>query len=297
MSIEQRIADMEHAAAEQTAASQALSQEVSSKMGVIDSRLSHAQGVFESFVGGEFDLNVYNAGVKSVFVDPLDGNDGNDGSTSTKSVKTFDGILSVVGSTRYQELTISIRKGQQLAITGQLIVAGVLRVEGWTHSNGETDRPVIYQQQANGCNLYASEIWFNTVEIKTYTATANEVLPQVFSHRALFRTDCKVSFVSTHVHICDNQLFHVHDGGAGDKFHRRSISWYMSTLYLQPSHSGVTGTQKRIFSRYTSLISFPIDMFAVNMLVVLNGQVAALRNCIGVPDENILTNINLDMVG
>lgn len=294
--LEEQVSALVSAAGSQTDASQALAAEVAGKMGEIDQEVAQAKAAFENFVNGDFPHRVYSAATRAIYVDPLDGDDGNDGYTSAKSVKTFDGILAIVGSVVYRSLAIMIRRGQSLAITGQLNV-GVLRFEGWTSADNNTDKPIIYQASASYCNLNADSVWANAVEFHTYQASENETLPLVYSSRALFAHDTKIGFISCRVHIYDNQLVHVHDGGSGTAFHRRSISWYVSTLYLHPSASGVTGSVKRIYSRYASLIAFPIDMFAVNLSIELNGEVATFGDAIGVPTTNMLTNINLEMVG
>lgn len=294
--LETQVAELIAAAGSQVSSSQELAQEVAGKMGEIDQEVAQAKASFDNFVNGNFPLRVYDARVRRIFVDPLGGDDDNDGFTSAKSVKTFAGVLAKVGNVVYRELTITLRKGQSLAITGKLIV-GVLRLDGWTHSDGITDRPVFYQASASGCNLGADLVWANTVEIHTYEASENEALPLIYNSRALFADQTKLGFISCRVHIYDNQLVHVHDGGSGTVFHRCSISWYVSTLYLHPSASGVTGSAKRIYSRYASLIAFPIDMFAVNLSIELNGEVATFGDAVGVPTTNMLTNINLEMVG
>lgn len=87
--LEERIADMEEAAAEQVEASQLLTDEVTGKMAEIDQIINEtASSILAGFTSAT-------SGRVNLYVDSLDGDDNNDGQSLSSALKTVDHALNI----------------------------------------------------------------------------------------------------------------------------------------------------------------------------------------------------------
>lgn len=286
--------EVKKASQEQTAASQAQTAEVAGKMAQIDQKVAEAEKEFNDFISGDFDYNVSNARQIKVYVDPVDGNDANSGSSSAMAIKSSSRLSELVNKS-YKIAHIYFRNGTTFVLEHGVSVADRIVIQTWQSSDGVTDKPVIIQGKAQYAYLSALDISITSCLVYTYSALQNEELPEVYAGRAMFGSARKLSLIFSSVFIVDNQLFHVHNAGSGDDFHRCSLSFYNASILAVASESGVAGTKKTIYTFFASPTDFPLDMFAVGFSVDLNGLHATFKDFLSVKVDHIITNINLDL--
>ncbi|MFZ3441135.1 hypothetical protein L2D37_25685 [Vibrio harveyi] len=285
--------EVKKASQEQTAASQAQTAEVAGKMADIDQKVAEAEQQFNDFISGDFNDNVINALTVKVFIDPVDGDDNNDGSTSGKSIKTSARLFELTKH-GFNYLKIHLRHGTEFELNHSIVAKVTIEIGHWSANDGAIDRAIVKQGSPYYCSFSAPDIYINNVQLLTYQASENETLPESYK-TALFGSKSKIRLIAADLCIYDNQLIHIHDGGSGDSFHRRSISLYQSNIKVFASEAGVVNSRKNIFTRYSAAIAPPVDIFAVSLGLELNGQQATLRSLLGIPDTNVITNLNLDM--
>lgn len=293
MSLESEVQKLAEASSEQTAVSQDLAQEVAGKMGEIDKKVADSQKKFDDFISGDFDRNVNEATDITICIDPVDGDDANDGSTTAKSIATSD-RLSQLTSIGYARVVLLFRRGTTFDLQHQIRAKLSISVNDWTGSDGSPDLPTIKQSVPAYAGLIAPDVNISDAEILTYKAVENETLPEIYK-TSFFSSTLRLKCQASKIVINDTQLFHIHDGGSGDNYHRRSFSCYGTGIYILESAPGVIGSRQQFYTRYASAITPAIDLFATSFSINLNGQKDSLRSALGVPDTYVVTNLNLDM--
>lgn len=288
MGIETELAKLQASSAEQTAASKSLQEEVSGKIGEINSALSAAQKTFNDFISGDFSRNVNAAKSAIVFIDPIDGDDSNSGLNSANCIKTSSKLKSLLDYD-YDFIRISIRKGTVFYLEHFIIARDAIIIDSWDAKDGATNKPEIRQAAPSHVHLSTPRLHVTNVIISTYRAQQNEVLPDIYK-RAFLGSNTQVVLMFADVNINDNQLIHIHDGGSGSDFSRKKISYFLSTIRVLDSESGVTGSSKVIFSRYSQFIPQALDLFGRGLTLELNGHHTNLLGLLGIPSDNILTN-------
>ncbi|KFE94885.1 hypothetical protein [Vibrio parahaemolyticus] len=290
MSLETEVQELTKATNEQTAVSQALAQEVAGKMGDIDKKVSDAEKKFNDFVSGDFDENVGSALTLEVHIDPISGNDTNDGSTSGVAIKSSERLEQIVKQAAYQYVVVRIKSGTELILTKSIVAQYMITIVNY----GDGQRAVLRQGLVSNATLRAEHVRFIGVDTYTYKAAENEAIAQPsYSSRALLGRVYKLTTQNADIHVCDNQLFHYHNGGSGDYFYPIIISLYNTSFVSEPSEAGVTGSIKKAFSYFAGIGPYPVDLFGAVVTVTLNGVHADLQTFLGCSTQNLRTNLTL----
>ncbi|WP_215407614.1 hypothetical protein [Vibrio gigantis] len=282
------------ASLQQTAASKEMSDEVRGKMGDIDKKVADAEKEFNDFISGDFDINVNQAKGIEVFIDPIDGDDSNSGTSSVDSIKTSL-RLNELANLNYDYVRLIVRKGTEFSLEHVINAKREILVEGWAANDGNTNKPIIKQGLVNYSGLIAPDVMISSCQIYTYEANENESLPDVWSTRSFFGSQSRLHLIFSNIEIYDNQLLHIHNGGSGDTYHRRSISLFSCQIKAKPSAQGVVGSHKKVFTFVGGSMAFPLDLFGTQFTVELNGQYATFRELLNMPETYMATNINLDL--
>lgn len=292
----EELALVKQASVDQTAVSQLLAQEVAGKMGGLDAKSVEAQQKIDSFIGGGFALRVSGVRDITVYVDPVNGDDSLDGSTSALAIKTSEKLNGLVGQSRYDTVTIFLRRGKQFDLKHLISALVRVSIQPWAGIEVAEAKPILRQALAKLCGFSTPELYLYDVECFTYAASENEELPPIYDSRAFLYGCRQLTLLSSDVSVFDNQIFHIHASGSGDHFHRRSISAYFSTLSVLSSSPNVINSEKNIVSWYGSGVVIPFDFFVRNLSIQLNGIHSDLGAFLNVPADELSTNVSLTMV-
>lgn len=280
------------ASLQQTAASKDISDEVRSKMGDIDEKVSEAEKQFDEFISGDFDNNVINALTIDVYLDPAGGNDGNKGLSSDQPIQSSERLQQLLNSPKYkyEYANIYIMAGSDFFLTKGIRANQTLTLRKY----GDGERPVIRQGLLSNVQLSAKEVYLLDVDIHTYKASQNEeLIAPSYQGRALFVTATSVTSRNASIYVCDNQLFHIHNGGSGCYFKMFNISFFNTEFVAVPSEIGVTGAYKKAFTYFVGKPSYPLDLFGAAVTVTLNGVHENLQDFLGFNTQNLRTNLTL----
>lgn len=291
MSLETEVQKLTQASSEQTTASQKLAQEVAGKVGEINKKVAEAQKQFNDFVGGDFSKNVNDALQLRIYIDPDNGSDDNDGSSEQKAIKSSLKLYMIVNRSVYYRLLISVKSGGILPLEHNIRCSNLIYI----NSYGIGDKPLIYQGKSFNSTFGAETVELNGVDVKTYQAAENEsITANIYSNRALFSGVKKLVAKSNSIDICDNQLFHVHNGGSGDSFGLRTISLYNSIMTCNESAAGSSGNLKTVFTFFGGAENYPIDFMVKTFTVNLSNVHASLKSLLGCTGNLLRTNTNLE---
>jgi len=261
-----------------------------------ESRVADAELKLNTLVTSDFQDNVNSAKKIKIFIDPVEGNDTKDGLTLENSIKSSDRLNELVMNVLFDNVEIAIRKGTEFLLMHKIKANHVLTVSSWTGSDGSTN-PVIFKQgKSKLSSLTAPDVFLRDTDVFTYAAATNEVLPEIYDDRDFFGENTRVQCFFSELNVIDNQLFHIHSDGSGDNFSRRSMSLFQTKLCALSSEAGVVGTQKKVFTWFSSPDALALDFFARSLTVELNGHHANFKAFLDMPDTNLSTNLNLDIV-
>lgn len=283
--------EVKKASQEQTAASQAQTAEVAGKMEEIDRKVAESQKKFDEFVGGDFDSHVADALALIVYVDPVGGNDANEGYSSSIPIRSSSRLYDLVYRLDYQYVYVYVKRDSEFILSNKLKAKMNIILSAY----GDGERPIIRQGLVSYATIFSPLVDFRDVNVYTYQAPENEAItPPKYQSRALLMQGCELRAKNANIHICDNQLFHVHNGGSGDFFSQNKISLSNSEFVSEPSNLGVTGAIKTVYTYFASAAAYPpVDLFGAYVTVKLNGVHANLQDFLACHPTYLRTNLTL----
>ncbi|KAB0300710.1 hypothetical protein F2Z80_16425 [Vibrio fortis] len=154
MGIEQKITDLQRTSAEQTAASQALSQEVAGKMGEIDKKVDESIAQFSAAFPIEFARHTN----RTVYIDPTAG-------TDTQGSKVYQTLKYALNDNSFVQALVIVLRGDVLFNKSYLVTNRYLSINlgGWTLSR--TKHNAMFNGEYNAyVKIFNGEIDFNLDE-------------------------------------------------------------------------------------------------------------------------------------
>lgn len=291
MSLETEVQELTKSSNEQTAASQALAQEVAGKMGAIDQKVAAAEKEFQDFISGDFDKNVISSLSVDIYINPENGNDANDGSNSAKAIKSSSRLYDLVSRANYEYVTIRVFAGTELILTNGIRSSSTLTFTWY----GSGERPTLRQGSVSYVQLNTLKLRFFDIDVYTYKAVENEAITNPnHQGRALTHAVTELTLRNSELHVCDNHVFHIHNGGSGGYYYPNVISAYAAKFVSEPSAAGVTGAFKKVYEFYSVQTSFPsLDFFGTATVFETNGVHSTPLEFLGISSTFLRTNFTL----